>query len=195
MNRFKNHLIAGAVLSVLAVIGTIMNSHQAAAQGPPNGLAVNIVNPVPVPVTGSLGITGTPKVTIDSTQLPLSVMDADSPSRHAFQLKLDESQFSFKVPPDKRLTIETVSASCHTDPPSTPQNNFPTYIATTAGGNFITFPILTFFNSTSPSLGTDYWGNATAVRIYADPGTEIDAFTGRNGSHCAVDISGYMIPR
>ena len=63
MKRFKNHLIAAAVLSMLAIIGTIMNSHQAAAQppGPPGGLAVNIVNPVPVPVTGSINstVTGT----------------------------------------------------------------------------------------------------------------------------------------
>jgi len=60
MNRFKNQLIATAVLSVLAVIGTIMNSHQAAAQqGPPTGLAVNIVNPLPVPVTGSTTVSGT----------------------------------------------------------------------------------------------------------------------------------------
>jgi hypothetical protein len=44
MDRFKNHLLALAVLSVLAVIGTIMNSHQAAAQGPPDGMAVKIVN-------------------------------------------------------------------------------------------------------------------------------------------------------
>jgi hypothetical protein len=50
MNRFKNHLIVAAVFALLAVIGTIMNSHQAAAQ-PPDGLAVKIVNPLPVPVT------------------------------------------------------------------------------------------------------------------------------------------------
>jgi hypothetical protein len=61
MNRFKNHLIAAAVLTVLATIGTIMNSHQAAAQGPPGGMSVNIVNPIPLPVTGSVTstVTGT----------------------------------------------------------------------------------------------------------------------------------------
>jgi hypothetical protein len=61
MNRFKNHVIAAAVFSVLAIIGSIMNSHQAAAQGPPSGMSVNIVNPLPVPVTGSVTstVTGT----------------------------------------------------------------------------------------------------------------------------------------
>ena len=33
MNRYKNHLIIAAVLSVLAVIGTTMNSRQASAAG------------------------------------------------------------------------------------------------------------------------------------------------------------------
>jgi hypothetical protein len=56
MNRFKNHMIAVAALSVLAIIGTIMNSRQAAAQGPPNGLAVRIVNPAPVPVSGTVTV-------------------------------------------------------------------------------------------------------------------------------------------
>src|SRR5215471_17367047 len=64
MKRFKNRLIVGAVFALLVTIGSLMNLHQAAAQGPPTGLAVNIVNPVPVPVsiTGSNGITGTVQV-------------------------------------------------------------------------------------------------------------------------------------
>jgi hypothetical protein len=59
MNRFKNHLIAVAVLSVLAIVGTVMSSHQAVAQGPADGLAVKIVSPVPVPVTGLTTVSGT----------------------------------------------------------------------------------------------------------------------------------------
>jgi hypothetical protein len=47
------------VLSVLAVIGTIMNSHQAAAQGPPDGMAVKIVSPLLVPATGLTTVSGT----------------------------------------------------------------------------------------------------------------------------------------
>ena len=56
MNRFKNHLIAAAVLSALAMIGTTMNPQQAAAQGPPGGLAVNVVNTSPVPVSGTVNV-------------------------------------------------------------------------------------------------------------------------------------------
>jgi hypothetical protein len=98
MKRFKNHLITAAVLSVLAVVGTIMNSHQAEAQGPPGGMSVNIVNPSPVPVTGSttvsgtvaatqsgswnVGITGTPKVNVtNSATAPVLSLNVNDPGR------------------------------------------------------------------------------------------------------------------
>jgi hypothetical protein len=58
--RLRNHLIVAAVFLLLTVIGTIINSSKVAAQqGPPDGLAVRIVNPVPVPVTGSTTVSGT----------------------------------------------------------------------------------------------------------------------------------------
>src|SRR5258708_66895 len=81
MSRFKNRLILTAVFAALAVAGMIMNSHPVSAQqGPPGGLAVKIVGPLPVPTTGSstvsgtvgatqsgqwnVGITGTPNVAV-----------------------------------------------------------------------------------------------------------------------------------
>src|SRR5216684_715917 len=81
MSRFKNRLILTAVFAALAVAGMIMNSHPVSAQqGPPDGLAVKIVGPLPVPTTGSstvsgtvgatqsgqwnVGITGTPNVAV-----------------------------------------------------------------------------------------------------------------------------------
>jgi hypothetical protein len=60
MNRFKSY-VAGAAL--LAVVGTFMSSRQATAQSGngaqgnpvPGSAPVNIVSPLPLPVTGSLG--------------------------------------------------------------------------------------------------------------------------------------------
>jgi len=72
MNKASNGIITASILGVLAFAGTIMSSHRAAAQGPENGLAVRIVHPVPVPVTGSLGISGTPTATLGAP-LPLPV--------------------------------------------------------------------------------------------------------------------------
>jgi hypothetical protein len=47
-------MLAG--LATLAAIGSLMSSHRAVAQGPPGGLSVNIVNPLPVPVTGTVNV-------------------------------------------------------------------------------------------------------------------------------------------
>jgi hypothetical protein len=56
MNRLRNTLFTLAGLGILPVIGSLMSSHHAVAQGPPNGQAVNIVNPLPVPVTGMVNV-------------------------------------------------------------------------------------------------------------------------------------------
>src|SRR5215467_10429922 len=78
---------------MLAIIGTIMNSHQAAAQppGPTGGLAVNIVNPVPVPVTGSTTVSGTVAATqsgawnVGITGQPIAFKNVDEPGRRPYQ--------------------------------------------------------------------------------------------------------------
>src|SRR5260370_30822240 len=65
--RFKRHLIVAALFVILAAIGTLMNSRQVAAQGPPDGLAVRIVNPLPVPTQGTSTVTGTVAATQSGT--------------------------------------------------------------------------------------------------------------------------------
>jgi hypothetical protein len=68
MNDFKKRMLLAAINAGLAVIGSLMNSQQAVAQqGPPDGLAVRIVNPVPVPVTGSTTVSGTVAATQSGT--------------------------------------------------------------------------------------------------------------------------------
>jgi hypothetical protein len=119
MNRFKNQLIAAAVLSMLAIIGTIMNSHQAAAQGPPGGLAVNIVNPLPVPVTGSITVAGTMAATQSGSWnvgITGPIVNVDSPGRHPYQATFENSSGgtllfqSPVVPPNHRLVLQQISA-------------------------------------------------------------------------------------
>jgi hypothetical protein len=137
MNRFKNQLIVAAVFALLAAIGTIMNSHQVAAQpGPPGGMAVNIVNPLPVPVTGSttvsgtvaatqsgswnVGITGTPTINFTNTAAtPIFVRNVDNPGHNPyaeFQIlrfgicSLCSGPVNFAiVPPGKRLVVTNIS--------------------------------------------------------------------------------------
>src|SRR5258708_246661 len=99
MKRFRNHAIAIAVFAALAVIGTVMNSRQATAQGPPDGLAVRIVSPLPVPVTGSTTVSGTVAATqsgpwnVGITGQPIgvhgSIFSPDEPTRAPYDLHFD----------------------------------------------------------------------------------------------------------
>ena len=134
MNRFKNCLIVGAVFALLVTIGLIMNSHQVAAQGPPNGLAVNIVNPLPVPVTGST----------NPATAPVLALNVNDPGRIPYQSKVQDDcligscDLIFPVvPANHRLVIQNVSGRALF--PSTPQNLFvslfegPEFVATASG--------------------------------------------------------------
>jgi hypothetical protein len=67
MNDFRKRMLVAAVIAGFAVIGYLMSSQQAVAQGPPSGLAVNIVNPLPLPVTGSTTVSGTVAATQSGT--------------------------------------------------------------------------------------------------------------------------------
>src|SRR5215813_10015988 len=152
-----------------------------------------------------------PTVTINSAQLPLPVtanvtasgtiktQDVDNPARHAFQFSFSQvNGSSFVVPAGQQLTIETASARCTLDPPASANPNFATDITTKVGGRTVSHNLLTYFHATGTGsvAGIQFYeGNATAVRIYADPGTTVSAFTGLSGSNCEVAVSGYMIPQ
>jgi hypothetical protein len=126
-------MLATALIAGLAVIGYLMNSQQAVAQGPPGGLAVNIVNPVPVPVTGSttvsgsvaamqsgawnVGINGTPNVNVTNpATAPALFLNVNDPGRIPYQSELsstcpaDECFLTFPVvPTNHRLVIQHFS--------------------------------------------------------------------------------------
>jgi hypothetical protein len=130
MKRYKNHLIAAAVLSVLAVIGTIMNSRQVSAQGGPT---VTIGSPIPLPVTGSttvsgtvaatqsgvwnVGINGTPNVHVTNpATAPVLFLNVNDPGRIPYQAAQEcvtgvaSCEASFQsVPSNRRLVVQHVS--------------------------------------------------------------------------------------
>jgi hypothetical protein len=70
MNTLRKNLVTFAVLGMLALIGSLMNSHYAVAQGLPTGQSVNIVNPLPVPVTGTVNVGN-----LGAAPLPVSVIN------------------------------------------------------------------------------------------------------------------------
>jgi hypothetical protein len=146
MSDFKKRMLVAAIIAGLAVIGYLMNSQQAVAEGPPTGLAVNIVNPVPLPVTGSttvsgavaatqsgawsVGITGTPNVHVaNPATAPVLFVNVNDPGRIPYQALASancsggiscEADFA-TVPANHRLVIQHLTGYLeYTGPPSQP---------------------------------------------------------------------------
>jgi hypothetical protein len=61
MQNLRNKLIACVAVLTLAAIGTMMNRQAARAADPP-GAPVNIMSPIPLPVTGTVAVTGSTTV-------------------------------------------------------------------------------------------------------------------------------------
>jgi len=191
----RTKLSTGIAIAVLFATGLFATPASGDATKPvevtnfPSVQAVSITGtPVPVSITG-IGTT-----TISGS---VKTQDVDNAARHPFQISLGGTEFSsFEVPADQRLTIETISGSCTSTGDARPF--FPTSIATTVGGKGVTYNLLAMFlaTGTGSAAGINfYFAGATMVRMYADPGTTVFAFTGTGGSHCGVSISGYMIPQ
>jgi hypothetical protein len=223
MNRFKNHVIVAAVFSVLAIIGSIMNSHQAAAQGPPGGMSVNIVNPLPMPVTGSVTSTVTGTVGLASgTTVGLAsgasvrvnntvtdpvrvrnVNDAIQPfqAQGACTSVAGASECStifFTVPAGKRAVIEYFSGSVTgLFSTGTVVGSFLTTVLGHQGFNNFVPPISALVFPDGPGgFGSAFWGQQ--VRLYADPGSIIQAGAlVSNGASVTFNllctISGYLV--
>jgi hypothetical protein len=202
--QVKNRLIATGVLTVLGVTGMLMNSRRAEAQGPPDGLAVRIVNPLPVPITGSLTTSGTVAATQsgpwnvgiagNSEMNPLWTRDADNPARHPFILTgttpPNETFFAVavpvgSVPAGQRYVIEHYSANC----------------TLTTGGVLsdinVFLPDGSSDDSATPhQLDTTQWQGSGKTRLYADPGAGIKVSLRPSAGGiqtCGVTVSGYSV--
>jgi hypothetical protein len=223
MNRLRNHLIAAAVLSVLAVTGTIMNSRQAAAQGPPNGLAVNIVSPVPLPITGTVssaitgtvGVTGTvglasgASVHVNNTAAdPVRVRNVsdDEPGRNPFQQDFVVGSTapgcnttscsipgSFVVPNGKRLVITNVTGQVFATNGPSAGASLTTIAAGGGGVATLSLPSTVEFQG-----GSTYAINFNLPLLtYLEAGQTVQFVLGTNGTfpvgNRSVRISGYYV--
>jgi hypothetical protein len=128
VNRFKNRLVVVLLFAVVAVAVTLLNFRQAAAQTtpPPGGgsAPVTIVNPIPLPVTGTVGFASGSSINVSNPATsPVFVRDVDQRDRHPYQDTVSFIQdastcpsnfvctVTFKpVPAGYRLVITYVSA-------------------------------------------------------------------------------------
>jgi hypothetical protein len=219
MHTLRSKLIALTTLAVLAVIGAVMNSRQAAAQGPPDGLAVRIVNPLPVPVNGSTTVSGTigatqsglwnVGITNGTATTPIFVKNVDEPGRAPYQQEVQtaavcdasfcNANFNFApVPAGKRLVIKTVSYL---------QTTFvgAAVLVTVIGGNF-TQSHIPVTAATNPIVSAGcpaanpcvIWSVNQPVDIYVDAGSSPIGVATVDLNHNAnfvveMTISGYYV--
>jgi hypothetical protein len=199
----KHRLTLTGVFALLGATGMVMNSRRAAAD-PPDGQAVRIVNPLPVPITGSITASGTVAATQsgswnvgiagNSEVNPLWIRDADNPARHPFLLTgttpANASFFAVaipvgSVPAGQRYVIEHYSAQC-TLTPSGALTDINVFVS---GGPSD--------DSATPHL-TDptHWQGSGNTRLYADPGAAINVdFRSVSGAMqmCSASVSGYSV--
>ena len=215
MKRLHSHLIAGAVLAVLGTVGVLMNSQQATAQGPPDGLAVRIVQPVPVPVTGS--VTGTlnlapgasVRVNNPATDpvLVRSVGDQVQPVQkqgncQATQGTIGCQGLTYTVPAGKRLVLEYASMNACTLPETAAYMT----VTTNVGGSFVSHSLPAAPPAGSPGT-TNFACNLPAassilavgqqLHLYADAGTIVFVEMLRNTTSgttaVTAAISGHLV--
>lgn len=122
MTRLRHHLVVVVGFVLIAVSTLVIGSRDAIAQNPNAGSApVTIVNPLPLPVTGTVTVNNAPtSTTIDNPATnPVLVRSVDGELREPVQFRGVTTSFTgstgattfVTVPADKMLVIEHVSAS------------------------------------------------------------------------------------
>jgi hypothetical protein len=213
MQKFNKTLLWGAGLIVLGLIGSIMDrgSNPAALRGADRDPTVIIEGPLPLPVTGSVSISGMPNMNINGTpsvnvansptvhvgnssSSPVLTRAVDNPALEPFQFTQTGANvfFSFGVPTGKTLVIENVSIAC-IEPPA-PAGYFTDFrLFTTVNGTFAQHSFAPAQISTSGfyDLITDQ-----VTHIYASGGTSVTIGDGAgtpSGSNCDATISGHLV--
>jgi len=190
-------LMAGAVIALSLVLGaTVFREQIAWAAQTVDARITNLDNSGNIKVheqgTARVEIQGSPQVSLgDSEQHPLWVRDVDAPTR-PFQL-----QFTFAggtthqtvdVPAGETLVIEYVDANAVIFDPGAASG---IGITTVAGGHSAAHFIA--FEKTTTAQG---YALAQEVRIYADPGSEVDISYPFSSdiSDGVVNLSGHFVP-
>lgn len=213
MNTFKKRMLVAAVIAVLAVIGSLMNSQQSAVRAAGGPTVTIDPTQLPLPVKGSLGIsgtvaatqsgtwnvgiTGTPGVNVTNpATAPVLFSNVNDPGRIPYQVV--RTNINCLAPPctvpfpaipnGHRLVLQHVSVL------ATFRGNNPGYISVGMGSNNILFPITPEPppNNQSPSSGVA----DQPVLAFGDggqqPAVAIDGYSALMLS-LQASISGYLL--
>jgi hypothetical protein len=189
MLRFRNALITVTTIAIVGLFGALTPAGHAIAQDA-RALLVEVVSPV------TIG---------NAPSNPVPILDIYSSARHVFRAHFvcqaftyDFCSESMTVPAGKLLVIETFSADCTTDTITPAARASITIPQSVVGGpSEFFFPLVSTITAPVGYTGLARHFNTTAaVRLYADPGTEI-----RFGFHkspagsnliCEASISGLI---
>jgi hypothetical protein len=147
MRTLKNYLTAAAALALFGFAASLIYPERASAQRGGPATPVQIVAPLPVPISGNVGITGTaavqvtntPSVTVAGTPTvtvvnnatnPVPIRNVDNPVQQAVtfiaEVAVPDGSFgevnssAFTVPAGKRLVLEYVSGYAFLQPGQKP---------------------------------------------------------------------------
>jgi len=132
MRTLKHGVTAIAALALFGVAASLISPERASAQrgGPPT-TQVEIVAPVPVPISGNVTVTGTPSVVVaNNATNPVRIRNVDNPVQQAVtfstEVTVADGSFgevnlnAFAVPAGKRLVLEYVSGHASLQPGQKP---------------------------------------------------------------------------
>ena len=203
------------ILCIIAFVGLIVVPATVIAAGPPGGLDVNVVNPIPLPVTGDINATVTGDVNVINTD-PIPIQNVDRPANqpvveailpilHEGMKRTISPLKILTVPAGKLLIIEHISlfswgSGCQ-DPPDTGVAMI-IYAKLSTGGPRIPHGMSIAKVLLDPDEIDEQhsiYSLSQPVRIYAGPETDVEVNLIRNHpvGDCnqvyTVTISGYYV--
>ena len=201
------HLLPAAGLAVLAAIGLAVASSSAVAQNPNSGTApVSIVNPLPLPVSGAIGLAPGSSLTIaNGADNPVLVRDVDErpayqPFRTRFSVGFSIGESAdlvsgYTVPAGKRLVVEDASARAFLPPGQVAEVSLAVLVS---GGVFYNRRLPLIFARRTPGISqSDVLVGGDMVRLYLAAGESLGATGGRSSEEATgsidVQVTGYLI--
>jgi hypothetical protein len=185
--------LRASVLALVAVVLTFTHAsaQSVATQGSGQGAApVTIVSPLPLPVTGSVVVSGTP--TVAATQSGTWIVEnADAPGRRPFQLTFEGAQnLSLPaVPPGFRVVVQHISMAVFGSAGSYLNVRIQGSGGATSQDPYFALPM-------SPGLGaSNTYVLNSPLTAYLDAGEHLLLFVGTSyvGQLMKGTVSGYMV--